>query len=123
MSDQSKSSKHQADDLESVSLPVPGFEDKNTGNRYIVSHLFPIEALDVIRVWEAGAEKHGARSWEFGGLNTKTNHDSMFHHLAESYSGRTVDPETGLHPALHLACRALMQYTLYKREQEGNKDE
>lgn len=91
---------------------------------YIVSDLWQDEFFDIIKVLEFGAKKHGKANWlERGGKksNHKDMHDSMFHHLSESfamedgYSAVRGDRETGLDPLLHLACRALMCYTRKKR--------
>ena len=80
---------------------------------------FPIEFLDVMQVLIQGAQKHGNNNWlESNGKKSsvKEMHDSMFHHLAESYGNHRVDQESGFYPLLHLACRALMLYTRYKRQ-------
>lgn len=84
------------------------------------NELWVDEFYDISKVLEMGAKKYGPRDWETSGthLTHKANHDSMFHHLAESYSGITEDHESELHPLLHLACRALMGYTLWKRGQD-----
>lgn len=78
----------------------------------------PKEFNDVIKVLEFGATKYAVNNWlkpNGKGAGHKENHDSMFHHLAESFAGRKVDKESGLHPLLHLACRALMAYTRTER--------
>lgn len=76
----------------------------------------PKEFLDVYKVLEVGAEKYGSNSWLKGmHFNRKDNCDSMFHHLAEHYSGVEADAESGLDPLLHIACRALMMHTLKER--------
>lgn len=78
----------------------------------------PEEFLDVLKVIEFGAKKHGADSWlhkDNPSLDHKANHASMSRHLAEAYMGREKDPESELDPLLHLACRALMEYTRKKR--------
>jgi hypothetical protein len=77
----------------------------------------PIEFNDVNKVLEFGAEKYGANTWLEGNhFGHTSNHNSMFHHLAESYANVSKDLESDLHPLLHLACRALMEYTLIKRD-------
>ena len=73
---------------------------------------------DMLLVLEMGAKKHGAHNWlkPNGSKSSHTQmHDSMFHHLSDSYVGKTQDEESGYHPLLHLACRALMYYTREKR--------
>jgi hypothetical protein len=85
----------------------------------------PEEFEDVYDVMLPGAEKHGKDTWldkDNPSLEHRANHASMSRHLAEGYMGRTADPETGLHPYLHLACRALMAYTRYKRGIDKHED-
>ena len=83
--------------------------------RHGVEH--PLEFNDVYKVLDFGAKKYVANGWLIPGtLTHKANHDSMFHHLAESYNGITEDHESRLHPLLHLGCRALMEYTLLERQ-------
>ena len=96
--------------------------------------LWQPEFYDILKVLEMGAAKHGAHNWlnKAGGKKSsfKDMHDSMFHHLAESWgqkdrdmfkqpqphgADRREDEESGLDPLLHLACRALMCYTLIQR--------
>lgn len=76
------------------------------------------EFMHVLKVLEFGAMKHGNLNWLDANGNKSSHkdmHDSMFHHLAESFSGVRIDPESGLDPLLHLACRALMTYTRIQR--------
>lgn len=74
----------------------------------------PKEMYHFVKVLEEGAKKYGENSWMKGEhFNHRDNHASMSRHLAEGYMGQVRDKETGLHPYLHLACRALMEYTLY----------
>lgn len=83
----------------------------------------PEEFMDVALVIEAGRKKYpneadGIPNWLHDDGKTmaiKTNADHMFHHLADFREGHTADRDSGLHPTLHLACRALMAYTRYKR--------
>ena len=65
----------------------------------------------IAEVMEMGALKHGDNNWK--GVKGKKSshkemHDSMFHHLAESFGGNRTDDESGLDPLQHLATRALM---------------
>lgn len=76
-----------------------------------------IKKLDLlapaIKTMEFGAEKYGANAWLRGEhFDRKSNHASMFRHLAEDYTGKVRDDESGLHPLYHLLTRALMEYTL-----------
>lgn len=76
----------------------------------------PVEFSHVIKVLEMGAKKYGANSWLYGNhFDTHANHKSMSHHLLESYRNIRADHESGLDPLLHLAARALMEYTLQSR--------
>lgn len=78
----------------------------------------PPEWYDLVQILENGAAKHGPNTWlrpDNASLQHVSNHNSMFHHLADSYNNITEDHESGLHPLLHLACRALMEYTRWKR--------
>lgn len=76
----------------------------------------PLEFSHTLKVLEEGAKKYGANSWLEGRhFDPRSNHASMSRHLAEAYMGKDKDEETGLDPLLHLACRALMQYTLRQR--------
>jgi hypothetical protein len=87
--------------------------------------LWVSEFDDYLEVLEMYVEKYGAFNWlEPDGSKSshKEMHDSMFHHLAESYAGVTEDHESGLHPLLHLVTRALMVYTLQKRGIVHDKD-
>jgi hypothetical protein len=59
-----------------------------------------------------GAVKHGDFNWQNpnGKKSSREDmHNSMFHHIAESYAGKTHDMETGHHPLAHAATRCLMQ--------------
>ena len=82
----------------------------------------PKEFADVRLVLEFGARKYGPDSWLKGEHFTHVdNHASMSRHLAEVEKGKRHDWESGLDPLLHLACRALMQYTLHQREGHDKK--
>ena len=79
----------------------------------------PDEMFHWFKIMLMGAKKHGANNW----LNkdgTKSDHDSMhnsmFHHLADSYAGCREDHESGYDPLLHLATRALMCYTRKRKK-------
>lgn len=82
---------------------------------------FPLwkkEFYDFYKVIEMGARKYEADGWldEDGkGTSHKQMHDSMFHHLALSYSRIRNDEESGLDHLLHVATRALMLYVRLKR--------
>ncbi len=72
-----------------------------------------IEFLDFLEVLQLGAKKYARDNWllpDGKRSSHKEMHDSMFHHLAESFAGVTKDKESGLHPLLHLASRSLMSY-------------
>lgn len=90
--------------------------------KYVDNHpLLPAEFLDMEKVFEqvVRSGKYHAHDWEAGiSFNKMKNFDSMFHHLCDARSGIGQDHESGLSPYLHLAIRALMAYTLEKREHE-----
>lgn len=78
----------------------------------------PREFYDVAKVLQFGARKYSEDGWlhtDSYKMSHKENHDSMFHHLAMSFSGQRLDTESQLDHLLHLSCRALMQYTRIKR--------
>lgn len=83
------------------------------------------EFYDVLEVLEMGAKKYGNKNWlktDGEKSSHKDMHASMFRHLAESSVGHTKDQESGLHPLLHLACRAFMAYTLQRRNIRHSDD-
>jgi hypothetical protein len=83
-----------------------------------VEDSLPIEFRDYREILEMGAKKYGNLNWlKADGTKSshKDMHASMFRHLAESSAGIREDHESGMDPLLHLACRALMMYTRYKR--------
>ena len=66
----------------------------------------------------ANIGKYPANNWlEKDGMSCehKKMYASMFRHLAEANCGSKKDKDSGLHPLLHLATRALMTYTRYKK--------
>lgn len=76
------------------------------------------EMFDFLKVVSVGAKKYSMNNWlEPSGKRSseKDMHDSMFHHLAESFAGQRQDRDSGLDPLLHLATRALMLYTRRQR--------
>ncbi len=77
------------------------------------------EFNDVFTVLEFGAKKYELQGWlkeDAYKMGHKDNSDSMFHHLSASFvSEGSTDKESGLNHLLHLACRALMEYTRQKR--------
>lgn len=82
------------------------------------NNLWVDEFFDILQVLEMGAEKYEANGWleEDGkGTTHKQMHDSMFHHLAQSYANNRLDDESRLDHLLHVATRALMLYTRIQR--------
>lgn len=76
------------------------------------------ELLDLIKIIAVGAKKYTMNNWLLPNgkrCSEKDMHDSMFHHLAESFVGKREDVDSKLDPLLHLACRALMLYTRRQR--------
>jgi len=95
---------------------------------------YPKEFEDYKEIMKMGAKKHGANNW----LNSngskssfKDMHNSMFHHIAESYAAGPyafnlpdrVDHESQLDPLLHAICRCQMMYTRLKRGLEHPEDD
>lgn len=61
-------------------------------------------------VGKMGIEKYGYLNWlKVDGIKASFTqmHDSAFHHIAQSFSGLTLDKESGLHPLAHAAWRCL----------------
>src|SRR4029077_3564829 len=80
--------------------------------------IFPPEFLDVLQVLEQASKsgKYKPNGWLKGIKFKKINNiNSMYRHLMAYNYGEVRDKDSGLHPLLHVACRALMQYTLDKR--------
>lgn len=92
----------------------------------------PPEMFHFLRIVAMGAKKYELNGWlKTDGAKTdeKSMHDSMFHHLAESYTAKALadgagvrvsvmdlDHESGESALLHLQCRAGMQYTRRQRD-------
>lgn len=86
-------------------------------------YIYP-ELFEFTEVLEFGAKKYAEGNWlKVDGKKSsfKEMHDSMFHHLAQSFAGNRID-ESGLDHLLHLQCRAGMMYTLLKRKIMHDKD-
>lgn len=86
----------------------------------------PMEMFDFVKVMEFGAEKHGASNFlEKNGRKSDRAqmYQSLSNHLEGWKAGEKRDHESGLHPLLHLACRALMMYTREKRRLVHELDE
>ncbi len=80
--------------------------------------IVPEEFDDYLKVVVYGELKYAPMNYllpDGSKSSFKDMHDSMFHHLAESFSGLREDKDTKLDPLLHLATRALMMYTRLKR--------
>lgn len=76
---------------------------------------FPKEMNDWKKVLLASASSghHKPNNWMDPNGSKSSQKDmyaSMFRHLSESATGRREDKDSGLHPLLHLASRALMMY-------------
>lgn len=83
------------------------------------------EMSDYQKVLKYGAKKYAHLNWlepDGNKSSFKEMHDSMFHHLAESFANVREDKESGLDPLLHLATRALMMYTRLQRNIKHSKD-
>ncbi len=80
----------------------------------------PTEMFEFINVLyhSANTGKYEPNNWlKPDGQNSdhKSMCASMFRHLAAATEGKDKDTDSGLHPLLHLASRALMLYTRKKR--------
>ena len=89
--------------------------------------LWQKEFEDYLAVLDMGATKYGPDDWlkpNSAGARTshKGFHDSMFHHLAQSFAGIRNDTESGLDHLLHLITNAQMMYTRIKRGIVNDKD-
>ena len=75
----------------------------------------PLEMLDFLKVVKMGADKYAMNNWLEPDGHSSSHadmHDKMFHHLARSFANHNeLDDESALDHLLHVACRALMQYT------------
>lgn len=83
-------------------------------------YLHKPEFDDYLSVLDMGAIKYGPNDWlEPNSAGARTSHkgfhDSMFHHLAQSFAGIRNDDESGLDHLLHLITNAQMMYTRIKR--------
>lgn len=90
----------------------------------------PDEFYDVVKVLEHGLDKGYAEDgWlapDGPTMDVKSQAGSMQRHLSKALygdvMGNKIDTDSGLHHALHLACRALMLYTRYRRGVQHPKD-
>lgn len=92
------------------------------------------EFFDFLKIVKNGSIKYAMDDWLTNNGKSASEfkmHDSMFHHLSESYTkGKNIkhhlpyrnDLDSGLDPLLHLACRALMLYTRRQRGLTHNDD-
>lgn len=86
--------------------------------------LAPMEFDDVILVLMNGAAKYEPRGWERGiKFEKETNLASIKRHINDYRGGNLSDSDSNLHPLLHVACRALMQYTIDKRTKMNKEEE
>lgn len=95
---------------------LKAFIDKNWKKLEVLAE-FP-EMLDFLDVIEYGAPKHGYDNWlkpDGKTMSYTTNFNSMSHHLADYYCHNLIDKDSGLHPLLHLQCRAAMGYVRHAR--------
>lgn len=83
------------------------------------------EFFDVFKIISMGAGKYKLNNWltpDGARTSEKEMHDSMFHHLAQSFSNGDADKESGEDHLLHLATRALMLYTRRQNGIRNSKD-
>lgn len=90
-------------------------EKYNNKNVEIPSEMF--EFINVL-YHSANTGKYPANNWLQKDGKTSDHKSmcaSMFRHLAAAECQLEKDPDSGLHPLLHLAARSLMLYTRIKR--------
>jgi hypothetical protein len=83
--------------------------------------LAPVEFDDVVKVLQhlASTGKYEANGWLEGkDFEMEKNLASIRRHINEYRRGLREDADSKLHPLLHVAYRALMQYTLDARKKE-----
>lgn len=76
-----------------------------------------LDMLDFFEIVAVGAKKYAMNNWlETDGkrCSHKEMHESMFHHLADSYAGKRTDIDSRKDPLLHLITRGSMYYTRLK---------
>lgn len=84
----------------------------------------PPEFFDVLNVVANGAKKYELNGWlkpDGQKASFKEMHESLFRHIGASATGVRDDLESGLDHLLHVACRALMLYTLLERGIRSNE--
>lgn len=72
----------------------------------------------VCRILTLGAKKYGMNNWlqpDGAKSSPEAMHNSMFHHLAQSYCNQLKDEESQEDPLLHLTTRAMMLYVLRQK--------
>ncbi len=109
---------HLLDAVLDASRKIPADVHTKLADYYSRGFTIPSEFFDFLEVFAMGAKKHGSDNWlEMEG--SKCSHKDMcasaFRHAAEMSTGQQADHESGLHPALHLAARAVMEYTRRKK--------
>lgn len=82
--------------------------------------LMPFESAlkGVCRILELGAKKYGMNNWlQTNGTKSSSEamHNSMFHHIAQSYCGLLEDEESHEDPLLHATTRAMMMYVIRQK--------
>jgi hypothetical protein len=82
--------------------------DESVWDEELIQALFEVEL-----VIKLGMAKHGKRTYlheDNASMKNKNNFASISRHLAESYINQTgKDPESGVNPLAHAACRCLMK--------------
>lgn len=110
--------------LDALQADIDALEKTSTATPRVT---IPPEFGHYLKVLQAGIDKgYEPNGWlndkNSPRMSHKENHDSMFHHLAESFNGAVKDGDSGIHPLLHLATRALMGYTRYMRKLESDRE-
>lgn len=107
-------SSHPAGDGAGAAQPEPA-----AGGPKVPWRLLPMDAMqDVLGVLLLGANKYGPDDWRTRADIFDESWEASMRHLQRIRMGEHIDPESGLHHAAHLACRALFMISNYK---ERNK--
>lgn len=77
--------------------------------------LIPVDALEELtKVYNMGAEKYAAHSWEKG-MKMSRIYAALLRHLFAWWRGEDTDPESGLSHLAHVTWNAIALLTYVKR--------
>jgi len=100
----------------------------SSSNQILTLSDIPLEFFDILKVLQHGIDKgYKKDGWlidpESPTMDHVSCHNSIWHHVADSYCKIKEDHESGLDPKLHAAVRLLMKYTRERRGIYSVKDE